>query len=101
MTGLAAGSPGTEMPYSISVPMIRRAVTGPPRRGRRTVRRAEPWVEPSRGRELMKVQAGQDTAQSAADEPVAVFDAAGAVVGVAPRGVVYRDGIWHGATGVL
>ncbi len=35
------------------------------------------------------------------DEPVAVFDAAGAVTGVAPRGVVYREGIWHGATGVL
>ncbi len=28
MTGLAAGSPGTEMPYSISVPMIRRAAKG-------------------------------------------------------------------------
>jgi 8-oxo-dGTP pyrophosphatase MutT (NUDIX family) len=53
----------------------------------------------------MKVQAGQGAArgaaQSAAEEPVAVFDAAGAVVGVAPRGIVYRDGLWHGATGVL
>lgn len=35
------------------------------------------------------------------DEPVAVFDAAGAVTGTAPRGVVYGDGLWHGATGVL
>lgn len=37
----------------------------------------------------------------AQDEPVAVFDEAGRVVGAAPRGVVYRDGIWHGGTGVL
>ncbi len=37
----------------------------------------------------------------AADEPVAVFDAHGAITGVAPRGVVYRDGLWHGGTGVL
>jgi 8-oxo-dGTP pyrophosphatase MutT (NUDIX family) len=37
----------------------------------------------------------------AEDEPVAVYDASGRVTGVAPRGVVYRDGIWHGATGVL
>jgi 8-oxo-dGTP pyrophosphatase MutT (NUDIX family) len=37
----------------------------------------------------------------AEDEPVAVFDADGAVTGVAPRGVVYRDGLWHGATAVL
>ncbi|WP_252438439.1 NUDIX hydrolase [Pseudonocardia humida] len=43
------------------------------------------------------MQVGQD----AAAEPVALFDAAGRVVGVAPRGVVYRDGLWHGATGVL
>lgn len=35
------------------------------------------------------------------DELVAVFDAAGRVVGSAARGVVYRDGIWHGGTGVL
>jgi len=62
---------------------------------------------------MMKVQVGQDAGRDvardlapgawhgAAAEPVAVFDAAGAVVGVAPRGVVYRDGLWHGATGVL
>lgn len=37
----------------------------------------------------------------AADELVAVFDAAGRVTGVAARGIVYRDGIWHGGTGVL
>ena len=37
----------------------------------------------------------------AEDEPVALYDAAGAVLGSAPRGVVYRDGRWHGATGVL
>src|SRR5690242_17919454 len=93
MTGLAEGSPGTEMPYSISVPMMRRAVTGPPRERRRTVR-AEPYGEPSRGRGMMKVQ-------DAAAEQVALFDAGGRVVGVAPRGVVYREGLWHGGTGVL
>lgn len=38
---------------------------------------------------------------AAEDEIIAVFDAEGAVVGAAPRGVVYRDGLWHGATGVL
>jgi 8-oxo-dGTP pyrophosphatase MutT (NUDIX family) len=37
----------------------------------------------------------------AEDEPVAVFDADGRVIGSAPRGVVYRDRIWHGGTGVL
>jgi 8-oxo-dGTP pyrophosphatase MutT (NUDIX family) len=37
----------------------------------------------------------------AADEPVAVYDAAGTEIGVAPRGVVYRDGLWHASTGVL
>jgi 8-oxo-dGTP pyrophosphatase MutT (NUDIX family) len=36
-----------------------------------------------------------------ADEPVALYDAAGREVGVAPRGVVYRDGLWHASTGVL
>ncbi len=36
-----------------------------------------------------------------ADERVAVFDAAGRVTGEAARGEVYRDGIRHGATGVL
>ena len=35
------------------------------------------------------------------DEPVTVYDAAGAVIGVERRGVVYRDGLWHGGTGVL
>jgi 8-oxo-dGTP pyrophosphatase MutT (NUDIX family) len=34
-------------------------------------------------------------------EPVAVYDAAGAVVGVAPRGVVYARSWWHGVGGVL
>ncbi|MHA6618304.1 NUDIX domain-containing protein [Pseudonocardia sp. DLS-67] len=36
-----------------------------------------------------------------ADEPVARYDAAGHEIGVAPRGVVYRDGLWHASTGVL
>ena len=40
-------------------------------------------------------------AMRAEDELVAVFDADGRVTGSAPRGVVYRDGIWHGGTGVL
>ena len=38
---------------------------------------------------------------SAADERVAVYDAAGRVTGAAPRGEVYRRGLWHAATGVL
>jgi 8-oxo-dGTP pyrophosphatase MutT (NUDIX family) len=38
---------------------------------------------------------------SAGDEQVAVYDAAGGVTGVAPRGEVYRRGLWHAATGVL
>ena len=37
----------------------------------------------------------------AEDEPVAVYDDAGNETGVAPRGVVYRDRLWHAATGVL
>ena len=30
-----------------------------------------------------------------------LYDAAGNEIGVAPRGVVYRDGLWHASTGVL
>jgi 8-oxo-dGTP pyrophosphatase MutT (NUDIX family) len=37
----------------------------------------------------------------AVDEPVAIYDADGQVTGVAPRGAVYRDGLWHASTGVL
>jgi 8-oxo-dGTP pyrophosphatase MutT (NUDIX family) len=37
----------------------------------------------------------------AGDEVVAVYDAAGRVTGAAPRGEVYRHGLWHAATGVL
>ena len=36
-----------------------------------------------------------------AAEPVAVYDAAGAVVGVATRGEVYAQSLWHGVGGVL
>jgi 8-oxo-dGTP pyrophosphatase MutT (NUDIX family) len=36
-----------------------------------------------------------------AAELVAVYDAAGAVVGVAPRGEVYARSLWHGVGGVL
>ena len=36
-----------------------------------------------------------------AAEPVAVYDAAGAVVGVATRGEVYARSLWHGVGGVL
>ncbi len=32
---------------------------------------------------------------------MARYDAAGTEIGVAPRGVVYRDGLWHAGTGVL
>ncbi|MGU3433129.1 NUDIX domain-containing protein [Actinomycetes bacterium M1A6_2h] len=35
------------------------------------------------------------------DETVAVFDETGAVVGSAPRSRVYREGLWHGSSGVL
>lgn len=35
------------------------------------------------------------------DETVAVFDDAGVVVGSAPRSRVYREGLWHGSSGVL
>lgn len=35
------------------------------------------------------------------DEIVAVFDAAGAAVGSAPRSQVYADGLWHAGCGVL
>src|SRR6478752_1988512 len=38
---------------------------------------------------------------SAGDERVAVYDAQGRVTGAAPRGEVYRLGLWHAATGVL
>jgi isopentenyldiphosphate isomerase len=40
-------------------------------------------------------------AMRAEHELVAVFDADGRVTGAAPRGVVYRERIWHGGTGVL
>ena len=36
-----------------------------------------------------------------AAEPVAVYDAAGAVIGEAPRGEVYARSLWHGVGGVL
>ena len=36
-----------------------------------------------------------------AAEPVAVYDAAGRVVGAAPRGEVYARSLWHGVGGVL
>jgi 8-oxo-dGTP pyrophosphatase MutT (NUDIX family) len=35
------------------------------------------------------------------DELVARYDPAGHEIGVARRGVVYRDGLWHASTGVL
>ena len=37
----------------------------------------------------------------ARDEPVALYSPDGAEIGVERRGVVYRDGLWHAATGVL
>lgn len=36
-----------------------------------------------------------------ADEPVALYDPDGHETGVAPRGVVYRDGLWHASSAVL
>jgi 8-oxo-dGTP pyrophosphatase MutT (NUDIX family) len=36
-----------------------------------------------------------------AEEIVAVFDAAGAVVGEAPRSEVYARSLWHGSAGVI
>jgi hypothetical protein len=53
ITGLAVGSPGTEIPYSTSVPMIRRAVMTPlpreyvRRRSQAVLQRAH-TVEPNR-----------------------------------------------------
>jgi 8-oxo-dGTP pyrophosphatase MutT (NUDIX family) len=44
---------------------------------------------------------GHDEGVRAVDEPVAIYDADGHVTGVAPRGVVYQDGLWHASTGVL
>lgn len=35
------------------------------------------------------------------DETVAVYDAAGLVIGAAPRSLVYAEGLWHGSAGVL
>lgn len=40
-------------------------------------------------------------AHEVSDEQVAVFDAAGRVVGSAPRSQVYAEGRWHGSAGVL
>ena len=40
-------------------------------------------------------------ATSPSDELVAVYDATGAVTGVAPRGEVYARSLWHGSAGVL
>lgn len=37
----------------------------------------------------------------ARDELVALYDEAGTEIGVERREVVYRDGLWHAATGVL
>ncbi|WP_043652895.1 NUDIX hydrolase [Nocardia thailandica] len=34
-------------------------------------------------------------------EPLAVYDATGAVIGTADRGTVYREGLWHASAGVL
>ncbi|CAN5673146.1 NUDIX domain-containing protein [soil metagenome] len=39
--------------------------------------------------------------EEVSDETVAVYDAAGTVVGVAPRSQVYADGLWHASAGVL
>ncbi|MFD4180004.1 NUDIX domain-containing protein [Rhodococcus sp. NPDC058514] len=38
---------------------------------------------------------------AAPDEVVTVFDAAGAVIGTAPRSQVYAEGLWHASAGVL
>ncbi|WP_428847487.1 NUDIX hydrolase [Mycolicibacterium cosmeticum] len=38
---------------------------------------------------------------SADDELVAVYDAAGTVLGQAPRARVYAEGLWHASAGVL
>jgi 8-oxo-dGTP pyrophosphatase MutT (NUDIX family) len=44
---------------------------------------------------------GHDEGVRPVDEPVAIYDEGGRVVGVAPRGVVYQEGLWHASTGVL
>jgi 8-oxo-dGTP pyrophosphatase MutT (NUDIX family) len=38
---------------------------------------------------------------TSADEVIAVYDAAGTVVGTAPRAEVYARSLWHGSAGVI
>ena len=81
---LAPGLPGTEMPYSVSVPMTRHtlmwgSVRGVPDSGAvETVRRGEPD-----------------------EEQVAIIDESGTVVGAAPRSVMRRDNMLHVVVAVL
>src|SRR5688500_11226746 len=108
------------MPYSTSVPMIRRAVTGAPsrsspesscessaepnacsagQRGCEARRRSLGWRSGGRIRPPAGHHGGVEPADLLA-EPVAVYDAAGAVTGVATRGEVYARSLWHGVGGV-
>ena len=49
----------------------------------------------------MHTDPGADPSADPRAERVAVYDAAGAVVGVAARGEVYARSLWHGVGGVL
>ena len=96
------------MPYSTSVPMMRRAVTGGPA-GASGESYHKSCGEPNacsagqRGAALRRRHDGRVGVPDPdpAAEPVAVYDAAGAVVGVATRGEVYARSLWHGVGGVL
>ena len=76
---LAPGLPGTEMPYSVSVPTTRHTLMRLSLRG---------------GARLGPVS-GQP------EEQVAIIDGSGAVVGSAPRSVMRRDNLPHVVVAVL
>ena len=78
---LAPGLPGTEIPYSVSMPITRRTVMPATLRG---------------GARL-----GPVTDQDPPEEQVAIVDDDGGVVGSAPRSVMRRDNLPHLVVAVL
>src|SRR5512144_1716518 len=79
---LAPGLPGTEMPYSVSVPITRHTVTSASLRA---------------GARLRAV----DKTDGVDEEQVAIVDDEGRVVGSAPRSVMRRDNLPHVVVAVL
>ena len=75
----APGFPGTEMPYSVSVPITRHTLTSASLRG---------------GGRLRSVDV-------TAEEQVAIIDDEGRVVGSAPRSVMRRDNLPHVVVAVM